>query len=109
MTNPINPNEWVTPDIQVGRLNPLQNAAYTLLRFTGLVVAVLAAFILGHWLLAAPPIPTTLNETTLSAYQTLSERHDQQHREAFQTVVASALLPIVTALVGYLFGVSQRS
>ncbi|MCD0164235.1 hypothetical protein [Deinococcus sp. 12RED42] len=68
----------------------------------------LTVLILWHWLTTMPPLPSTTDEASLTRYQRLTELHQQHHRDMFQVMVTSAFLPLVSAVLGYLFGI-QRS
>lgn len=107
------PTERVSvKDSSVRKLEPLQNAALSILLALILVGVGLTGMILGQWLYGAPKPPEGLQNLTdehLQVYQKLTEMHQQQHREMFQVVVASAFLPLVTAVLGYLFGIQRRS
>lgn len=98
-------------DSSVRKLEPLQNAALWILLSLIVIGVVLTGMILGQWLYAAPVPPSgaDLTEDHLQAYQKLTELHQQQHREMFQVVVASAFLPLVTAVLGYLFGIQRHA
>ncbi len=96
----------------VRKLEPLQNAALWILAALLAIGVILTAMILGQWLYGAPQPPAGLQNLTdehFQVYQKLTELHQQQHREMFQVVVASAFLPLVTAVLGYLFGIQRRS
>ncbi|GAA5501359.1 hypothetical protein Dxin01_01091 [Deinococcus xinjiangensis] len=107
------PTERVSvKDSSVRKLEPLQNAALSILLALIVVGVGLTGMILGQWLYGAPKPPEGLQNLTdehLQVYQKLTEMHQQQHREMFQVVVASAFLPLVTAVLGYLFGIQRRS
>lgn len=91
------------------KLEPLQLAADTVLLCLLVIGLILTAVILSFWSFRAPPYPAgaALTEVSMQLYERLSDPHQQRHRELLHVVVASAFLPLVTALIGYLFGVQS--
>lgn len=65
------------------------------------------------WLFLGPNYPQyndqVATEVVVQQYQRLAELHQQRHREMFQVVIAAAYIPLVTAVLGYLFGVQNSN
>ena len=78
----------------------------------GLVLSITAITLILLWSqlpAALPPLPKT--DAELATYRALVEQHNlladavyERARNIFQTFVASALLPVFTGIIGYIFG-----
>lgn len=54
-----------------------------------------------------PPGPTT--QYTIEQYKQLSEIAVKSTQDVFQTIVAQVLIPVFTAILGYIFGRGSRT
>jgi hypothetical protein len=102
-------------------LPPREQAAYTLARWTGAGILFLTFLLVIQWWTTVPDVPTLPSTgvgtpvaeepaTKLVAnYQTLNTAVTTRSTTLFDTIVARTLLPVFTALLGYLFGTHAAS
>lgn len=92
------------------RLTPLQRAALIVLLIAAGVAFAFGGFILWGWITQGPVRPDFAGlqgealQAALERYRTLVAMHDTRFEKMFTVVVLSAVVPIITLLLGYLFG-----
>ena len=84
----------------------------------GLVIAIVIVFIGFDWLLTAPPLSMpeltevktddlATIEKMIEHYSTVNTLAVERARSLFDLIVVKSLLPVFTALIGYLFGIQR--
>lgn len=88
-----------------------QRAGFVLAIAVGIMIALVVAMLLAFIFFThpQPPIPGTVatseeqSARAIEAYRILSELSINNALELFKTIVGQALLPVFTALLGYIF------
>ncbi len=94
-----------------------QRAGFMLAVAVGTMIALVVGCLLFFVFLTypQPPIPTSVSRSNeeatraIETYRALSEVAVQNTLELFKTIVAQALLPVFTALLGYIFAKESNS
>ena len=89
-------------------LPPFARIGYNLAKFLLLYLAVVTAFLLFEYFVHAPSSPsgTSLDETSLALYKQLSQISLDRTVKLFQIMVVT-VLPVLTAVLGYIFGTRE--
>jgi hypothetical protein len=94
------------------KLNPVQRAGLWLAAGVGLIILVVTVYVLifVYHNYPSQPLPNSTGDATpsIEQYKQLSELVIKNGREIFQTIVTQALLPVLTAILGYIFGKAER-
>ena len=87
-------------------LPPLARVGYRLAIFLLLYLGAMTAVLLAEYFVNAPSAPsgTALDETTLALYRELSQISVDRTVKLFQILVLAGFLPVLTAVLGYIFG-----
>jgi hypothetical protein len=99
-----------TSAVSVRQLTPTQRAGMQLAIGVGLLIAVVTVIAVVGYVIFAPAMPTQLPENPDTAKavienrKMMSEVYMTQALKVFETVVLGGLLPIFTAILGYIFG-----
>jgi hypothetical protein len=98
-------------EIKVVELDPVGKAGMQLATGVGLLIALITAMLVLHWIATAPGIPSGLaGKNTADAkaavdnIKTLSDLAADRSIKVFDAVVSRALLPVFTSILGYIFG-----
>jgi len=97
-------------DLRVQPMTQLQWAGVTLAIVCFVCILVVTILVAFDWVVGGPSPPTTLPgdpeqaQMRIENWQALREADLERPKELFNLVVLSALLPLLTLLVGYLFG-----
>src|SRR5215208_4381262 len=92
------------------QLTPTQRAGMDLAIGVGTLIALVTAAAVISYLLNAPDVPANLPDDSEKAkmmidnYKSVSEIYMEQGLKVFEDVVLSGLLPVFTAILGYIFG-----
>lgn len=89
-----------------------------LLWLVGALIAIVTLIVVGDWIIGGATLPevnleaTTQEEITnaqaqIENYKTLREADQQRPAQLFEAIVAGTLLPVFTAILGYVFGTQQ--
>ena len=95
----------------------VQRAGLWLAAGVGAIIAVVTAAILVFVYLHYPTLPSVDplknagadSKLAIEQYKELSQVAIKNAQDLFQTIVSQALLPVLTAILGYIFGKSDKS
>jgi uncharacterized membrane protein len=95
----------------------VQRAGLWLAAGVGAIIALVTVFILVFVYRHYPTMPTgdavlangVDAKTIIERYKELSQVTIKSGQELFQTIVTQALLPVLTAILGYIFGKGDRA
>jgi hypothetical protein len=115
---PFNPQQREVDTISqtefgVVRMAPLDRWGTSFVWWAGAWVLVVGTVLLGYFLWKQPAIPSTANLTAdqikeaLATHQTLSDEFERSLTSIFDLLVTKTALPVVTLMLGYLFGKRQ--
>ena len=95
------------------KLTSVQRAGLWLAAGVGLIILIVTVYVLAFVYNNYPSqclIDSGDNGTiNTEQYKQLSEVVIKNGRELFQTIVTQALLPVLTAILGYIFGKAERA
>jgi hypothetical protein len=95
------------------KLDPVSNAGMQLATGVGLLIALVTVMLLAHWMATAPwtGVPSDLAskktddaKALVENIKTMSDLSADRSIKLFDAVVSRALLPVFTAILGYIFG-----
>jgi hypothetical protein len=92
------------------QLTPTQRAGMDLAYGVGALIALVTVVFVASYLFNGPAIPTPLPEDAEKAqamienHKSISEIYMAQSLRVFEVVISGGLLPIFTAILGYIFG-----
>jgi hypothetical protein len=104
----------IGPVTSVRPLEPLQRAALWVALGVGVMILLVGAPLAIAWVTGGPPAPKLegltpeVAKAVIEQYRALVQIHDEAARARFDEIVLKALLPILTLVLGYVFG-SQRN
>ncbi|HSV62102.1 MAG TPA: hypothetical protein VLH83_02045 [Chthoniobacterales bacterium] len=94
----------------------VQRAGLWLAAGVGAIIAVVTVFVLVFVYCHYPSMPSsqTLSASapdakTIEQYKELTQVAIKSGQDLFQTIVTQALLPVLTAILGYIFGKGERA
>ena len=111
--NEIEIKEMTTDDVAQARAVPkdtelpaLTKVGYKLALFLLIYLSVVSAILLVEYLWNAPSFPdvATLDDTKLKHYEQLSQITTDRTVKLLDTLVLKGFLPVLTAVLGYIFG-----
>ena len=97
----------------VERLDPVRQAGMWLATGVGLLIATVTIMIVIHWMATAPwtGIPANLSgmktedaKAAVDNIKNMSDLSADRSIKLFDAIVSRALLPVFTAILGYIFG-----
>lgn len=103
---------------ELHRLEPVQQAGLWLAAGVGIVIFLVISIIVVDWSIRSPwlTVPAGLAEmdekkakTIIDGLKTLNDIAADRSVRMFDTVVARSLLPVFTAILGYIFGTRAGS
>lgn len=100
------------------RMTEAQKAGIDLLWWVGGLIAIVTVVAVGDWIIGGVALPTVNLEATtqeqidttraqIENYEAMREADQQRSRQLFEVIVAGTLLPVFTAILGYVFGTQQ--
>ena len=94
--------------IRAGRRFPITTVGFYLaLCVLGYLAVVTIAIFVDYFLHAPQSPPASASSETLEAYKTLSQISSQRMTSLFELMVEKTMLPVLTAILGYIFGVRE--
>jgi hypothetical protein len=100
--------------VKVSELTATQKAGMYLAKGVGALIFLITVIAVLNYVWFAPRMPT-LPENAADAkavienHKTVSEIYVAQSTRIFELIVSSALLPVFTAILGYIFGTNQAA
>ena len=93
--------------VDSGREVPLTRIGYNLARFLLAYVGVVSLVLLLDYLLhfPSPPEAASLTPQILADYEKLSQLYTDRILDLFDQLVIKSMLPVLTAVLGYIFGI----
>lgn len=99
----------VQQQVTVNELSATQQAGMYLAKGVGALIVAVTLIAVINYVWFAPSMPTLPEDATaakavIENHRALSDAYVTQSSRIFELIVASALLPVFTAILGYIFG-----
>ncbi len=92
------------------RLTPTQEAGMKLALWVGIVILMVIGFVCVDWVCTIPPRPALgATRDIIDNYKDLRSAATDDASKLFTLVVLTSLLPVFTAILGYIFGSKQAA